>query len=150
VCPVLDAFQGWDSCSDLQFVKDRNTDRKKVACAIYRHQPVLHAVLFQCAKSEEQMPALNAGGLYKCNDHGGFVEASPSRAFREGEGTFVFKLNYQRRVQRIDILSSRQLDSAQLPAKSWVHSSWRNIRWRSAKNGTTHLQQRSAFSASWF
>ncbi len=58
------------------------------------------ATLFQRAESKEQMPAPNAGGHYKCNDDGGFVEASPSRAFREGEGTFLFKLTYQRGVQR--------------------------------------------------
>ena len=40
----------------------------------------------------EKLPALKAGGLYKtnCVDTFGFVEASPSLAFRDGEGTFPF------------------------------------------------------------
>ena len=37
------------------------------------------------------------------------------------------KLTHCLRVQRIDILLSRQLDSAQLPAESWVHIRRRNI-----------------------
>jgi hypothetical protein len=35
------------------------------------------------------MPAPNAGGLYKCNCRGEFVEASPSRVLRDGEGSFL-------------------------------------------------------------
>ncbi|MCU1343113.1 MAG: hypothetical protein JWN92_2536 [Candidatus Acidoferrum typicum] len=42
------------------------------------------------------MPAQKSGGLYKSNSHqqislitSGFVEASPSRDFRDGEGRFV-------------------------------------------------------------
>jgi len=39
----------------------------------------------------EELPAPRAGGCYKINFHqqGRFVEASPSRFFRDGEGTLL-------------------------------------------------------------
>ena len=67
---------------------------------------------------QPQVPAQKTGGRYKGNGilHFGFVEASPSRAFRDGEGTFQFKAErYQRvtssalttRLRRVDAPSSR-------------------------------------------
>jgi hypothetical protein len=41
------------------------------------------------------MPAPKTGGLYKTNcRQQGFVEASPSRGFRDGEATFIFNLSH--------------------------------------------------------
>ena len=34
----------------------------------------------------------NCGGLYNCHEQGWFVEATPSRVFRDGVGTLPFKL----------------------------------------------------------
>jgi hypothetical protein len=47
---------------------------------------------------DEKLPAPKAGGLYKTHDtnEDGFVEASPSRVFRGGEGTFLPKLSHHR------------------------------------------------------
>jgi hypothetical protein len=43
----------------------------------------------------KKLPAQKTGGLYKTNRRKGygFVEASPSRALRDGEGTFVLNMN---------------------------------------------------------
>jgi hypothetical protein len=38
----------------------------------------------------EMLPAPKTGGLYNCANTDGFVEASPSRALRDGEGIFLF------------------------------------------------------------
>src|SRR5882672_2693112 len=45
---------------------------------------------------DEKLPAPKAGGLYKThnNNEDGFVEASPSRVFRGGEGTLLPKLSH--------------------------------------------------------
>jgi hypothetical protein len=46
--------------------------------------------------ANEQLPAARAGGLYKINCPGkdAFVEASPARVFRDGEGTLLFHLSH--------------------------------------------------------
>jgi hypothetical protein len=40
-----------------------------------------------------KLPAQNAGGRYKSNRLSGFVAASPSRAFRDGEGILLVTLH---------------------------------------------------------
>ena len=53
------------------------------------------------SRKGKQLPAPKAGGLYNC--HGGFVEASPSRALRGGEGICVFKWDDSPELSRLDI-----------------------------------------------
>jgi hypothetical protein len=49
----------------------------------------------------EKMPAQNAGGHYETWKHQrGFVEASPSRVFRDGEGSFQFTAGFNQEVLR--------------------------------------------------
>jgi hypothetical protein len=55
------------------------------------------AVIQFGSRKHGQLPAPTAGGLYNCIYHVGFVEASPSRALRDGEGICVFKFDHHLR-----------------------------------------------------
>jgi hypothetical protein len=43
-------------------------------------------------QGNEKLPAQKTGGLYKTHWPEGYVEAVPSRAFRDGTGIFVTEL----------------------------------------------------------
>jgi hypothetical protein len=53
------------------------------------------------SRKNEQLPAPKAGGLYNCR--GGFVETSPSRSLRDGEGIYVIKWNDSPELSKLDI-----------------------------------------------